>query len=100
VAWEAGPIGAAWYRLFPASAPGFGFVDEQTPELTIAVVPSRRGGGLGGQLMEALLERAKQEDHAAISLSAEQGMTKLYERFGFRAVEQKDGTVTMRADLT
>jgi hypothetical protein len=27
-------------------------------------------------------------------------MTKLYERFGFRAVEEKDGTVTMRADLT
>ncbi len=50
--------------------------------------------------MEALLERAKQEGHTAISLSAEQGMTKLYERFGFRAVEQKDGTVTMRADLT
>jgi len=27
-------------------------------------------------------------------------MTKLYERFGFRTVEDKDGTVTMRADLT
>jgi predicted N-acetyltransferase YhbS len=64
------------------------------------VVPSRRGGGLGGQLMDALLARAKQEGHTAISLSAEQGMTKLYERYGFRAVEQKDGTVTMRADLT
>ena len=21
VAWEAGPVGAAWYRLFPSSAP-------------------------------------------------------------------------------
>ena len=100
VVWEAGPIGAAWYRLFPASAPGFGFVDEQTPELTIAVVPSRRGGGLGGQLMEALLARAKQEGYGAVSLSAEKGMTKLYERFGFRPVEEKDGTVTMRAELT
>src|SRR5258708_12845491 len=61
VAWEAGPIGAAWYRLFPASAPGFGFVDEQTPELTIAVVPSRPGGGLGRQLMTAPLAPAPQE---------------------------------------
>jgi GNAT superfamily N-acetyltransferase len=100
IAWEAGPVGAAWYRLFPESAPGFGFVDEATPELTIAVVPSRRGGGLGGQLMDALLDRAKQEGYGAVSLSAEKGMTKLYERFGFRPVEDKDGTVTMRADLT
>ena len=100
IAWEACPIGAAWYRVFPAAAPGFGFVDEQTPELTIAVVPSRRGGGLGGQLMEALLARAREQGHSAISLSAEKGMTKLYERYGFRAVEDKDGTVTMKADLS
>ena len=57
----AGPnaYGAAWYRLFPASAPGFGFVDEETPELTIAVVPSHRGHGTGAELLEALLERAR-----------------------------------------
>jgi GNAT superfamily N-acetyltransferase len=100
IAWESGPVGAAWYRRFPASAPGFGFIDEETPELTIAVVPSRRGGGLGGQLLEALLARAREQGYTAVSLSAEQGMTKLYERFGFRAVEEKDGTVTMRAALT
>ena len=99
IAWENGPIGAAWYRVFAASTPGFGFVDEQTPELTIAVVPSRRGGGLGAQLMDALLERARKEGYAAISLSAERGQTGLYERYGFRPVEEKDGTVTMKADL-
>ena len=25
------PVGAAWFRLFKATAPGYGFVDEQTP---------------------------------------------------------------------
>jgi GNAT superfamily N-acetyltransferase len=99
IAWENGPIGAAWYRVFKAREPGFGFIDEQTPELTIAVVPSRRGGGLGGQLMQALLDRARQEGHKRISLSAEKGLTGLYERYGFRPVEEKDGTVTMKADL-
>jgi hypothetical protein len=49
--------------------------------------------------MTALLERARQDGHSGISLSAEKGMTKLYERYGFRAVEEKDGTVTMKADL-
>jgi GNAT superfamily N-acetyltransferase len=99
IAWENGPVGAAWYRLFKQSAPGFGFVDEQTPELTIAVVPGRRGSGLGGELMQALLERARLEGHSAISLSAQKGMTKLYERYGFQAIEDKDGTVTMKASL-
>ncbi len=99
IAWENGPIGAAWYRVFSQGQHGFGFVDESTPELTIAVVPSRRGSGLGGQLMEALLERARQEGHHAISLSAEKGRTGLYERYGFRPVEEKDDTVTMKADL-
>jgi GNAT superfamily N-acetyltransferase len=99
VAWEAGPVGAAWYRTFPADAPGFGFFNEDTPELAIPFVPSRRGGGLGGQLMSALLDRAREQGYPAVSLSAEKGMTKLYERYGFRPVEEKDGTVTMKADL-
>jgi GNAT superfamily N-acetyltransferase len=94
-----GPFGAAWYRLFPADAPGFGFVDEQTPELTIAVVPSRRGGGIGGELVEALLARAREEGFGAVSLSAERGQTAFYERHGFHPLGDEGAAVTMRADL-
>ncbi len=54
------PVGAAWYRLYSTDEPGFGFVDEQTPELTIGVVPSRRGKGIGKGLLDALLARAPQ----------------------------------------
>jgi ribosomal protein S18 acetylase RimI-like enzyme len=76
-------------------------VDEQTPELTIAVVPSRRGRGFGEQLLSALLERARGEGHAAVSLSVERGSPalRLYERFGFREVGAHDDTVVMRAGL-
>src|SRR3989304_4150495 len=42
---DAFPVGAAWYRLFTAKEPGFGFVDERTPELAIAAAPSARGRG-------------------------------------------------------
>ncbi len=93
------PVGAAWYRLFPRDEPGFGFVDEETPELTIAVVPSRRHEGFGRQLMSALLDRAREEGYGALSLSADKQQTGLYERYGFRPVEEKPNAVTMRAEL-
>jgi len=91
--------GAAWYRLFTADEPGFGFVDEQTPELTIAVVPSRRGKGAGKELLEALLERAREDGFAQISLSAGRDQRAYYERFGFQSVGENEHAVTMLARL-
>ena len=93
------PVGAAWYRLFEEQAPGYGFVDEDTPELTIAVVPSKRGHGTGAELLEALLERARADGFSQISLSAEPGQTGFYEKHGFHEVQREDGTVTMIAQL-
>jgi ribosomal protein S18 acetylase RimI-like enzyme len=95
------PVGAAWYRLFREDEPGYGFVDEETPELAIAVVPSRRGRGLGKQLLQALMERARQEGFKSLSLSVESDnpAIHLYESFGFRRVRENGTHVTMRAAL-
>jgi [ribosomal protein S18]-alanine N-acetyltransferase len=95
------PVGAAWYRLFDEDEPGYGFVDRDTPELTIAVVPSRRGRGLGKQLLEALLQRARQDHFAAVSLSVEPDnpALHLYEKHGFHKVGERGGTWVMKAEL-
>jgi len=94
-------VGAAWYRLFTEANAGYGYVDEATPELSIAIVPSRRGSGLGSELLDALLDRARADGYAAISLSVEEGSPAvgLYERHGFERVGDDDGGVTMRAAL-
>ena len=95
------PVGAAWYRLFRPDEPGYGFIDEQTPELAIAVVPSRRGRGLGEELLRALMARARADGHHALSLSVEphNPALKLYEKHGFEKVDEREGAWTMVARL-
>ena len=95
------PVGAAWFRLFGTGEPGYGFVDDETPELAIAVVPSKRGHGIGDELLQALLEKAKAGGFARLSLSVEPGnpARKLYERHGFAVVDEGAEAWTMVAEL-
>jgi GNAT superfamily N-acetyltransferase len=90
-------VGAGWYRLFRANAPGYGFLDEQTPELTVAVVPSRQGQGIGLELLKGLLERADVEGHEAVSVSLRRNHPELaiYEGEGFEPVGEQGNAVTL-----
>jgi ribosomal protein S18 acetylase RimI-like enzyme len=97
------PVGAAWYRVFPHSEPGYGYVDERTPELAIAVVPSKRGHGIGDALLTRLLETAAADGYAAVSLSVDSenaGAIRLYEKHGFERTTDRDGSLTMVARLS
>jgi len=89
--------GAAWFRRFSDASPGYGFVDANTPELTIAVVPSMRRHGLGQQLLDALLEKAQTEGVAQVSLSVQKGSDAVafYERNGFEAAGERGEALTM-----
>jgi GNAT superfamily N-acetyltransferase len=94
-------VGAAWYRLFRASAPGYGFLDEETPELTVAVVPGRRGEGIGLELVRRLVERARSEGYPGLSASVQRDHPELalFESQGFERVALSEHTVTVRHPL-
>lgn len=94
-------IGAAWLRLFPANEAGYGFVDAETPELSIAIVPSRRHHGIGQELLDALLEKARVAGHTALSLSVEKNSPAVafYERNGFEPVGESAGGLVMKRTL-
>jgi ribosomal protein S18 acetylase RimI-like enzyme len=101
---EGEPVGAAWYRLYTEDEPGFGFVDEKTPELGIAVVPLHRRKGIGWTLLRALMVQAREDGYRSLSLSVavHNRSRMMYERAGFEKVrEDADGeSWVMRADLS
>jgi len=95
-------IGAAWWRLLPANAPGYGFVADEVPEVSIGVVARRRGQGVGTRLLTELHQAARASGVAAVSLSVEDGnpARRLYERLGYAIVRRAGDSTVMRLDLT
>ena len=96
------PVGGAWYRLFRADDAGYGFVDENTPELSIALYPECRRQHVGGLLLGTLLQRARSDGYPAVSLSVarENPARRLYARHGFEVVAETGDSLTMVADLS
>ena len=98
---EGMPVGAAWYRLFTADAPGYGFVDEKTPEVSIAVQPLHRRKGIGGTLLRAAMVHAREEGYQTLSLSVavHNRSRMLYQRVGFEKVGEQGESWTMLVNL-
>ena len=96
------PVGAAWYRLFSADEPGYGFVDADTPELSIALYPECRRQHVGALLLSTLLQHARSNGLRAMSLSVarENPARGLYARHGFEVVGESGDSLTMVVDLT
>jgi ribosomal protein S18 acetylase RimI-like enzyme len=89
-------IGAAWLRLLTGNDRGYGYVDETTPELSIALTPEYRGKGIGSQLLTRLLENAKSHfSGICLSVHVDNPARHLYQRFGFEAVKEEGSSVVM-----
>jgi GNAT superfamily N-acetyltransferase len=97
VAERDGPLGAAWYRTYTEASHGYGYMSEAVPELSIAVVASRRNEGIGRRLLIDLIAASTAEGYAALSLSVNSNNPArgLYESVGFVPVEKRGSTWTM-----
>ena len=93
-------VGAAWLRLLTGLQEGYGYVDDQTPELGIAVLPDYRGQGIGTKLLGQLFRDAR-PNHDTISLSVAKGnpAINLYQKLGFKPVRKDDTSVVMLKNL-
>ena len=89
------PIGACWGRLWTEDDRGYGYIDPQTPELSLAVWPGHRAKGIGTRLLKALLVEANRFDGVSLSVSSINPAVRLYDRMGFERVNVQGSSLVM-----
>jgi len=90
------PLGAVWVRLLMGENKGYGYVDDRTPELGIAVFPEYRGQGIGTKLLTHLFTSVCGQSSISLSVSADNPAVKLYDRFGFEVISRTDDSLLMK----
>jgi ribosomal protein S18 acetylase RimI-like enzyme len=83
------PIGAIWARVLPKNAAGYGFVNERTPEIAVAIQPESQNQGIGKMLLHHFIEVTR-ERYPAVSLNVRDdnlAAIALYGGAGFKRVK-------------
>lgn len=90
-------IGAIWIRFIKA----YGFVDNETPELSMAVLKKHRGNGIGEKLLTAMIYRLKDKHLKRVSLSVDRDNFAygFYKKHGFVDYLASEKTIIMTREL-
>ena len=94
-------IGAVWGRLFPQEQKGYGYINDEIPELSIAIKEEERGKQWGTKLMSSIMKEYKMLGMEALSLSVDKKNKAfhLYQKLGFKIYSETDKSVTMKKIL-
>ena len=95
------PIGAAWYRFWTDSNFTNGYIDEITPVLGIGVHRDYRHQGVGGKMIERLIDRASKHSiqRMSLSVSKDNYAINLYKQQGFSEYVDKGNAVIMVREI-
>ena len=90
-------IGAVWARIMN----DYGHVDDDTPSLAISLYKEYRGQGIATRLMKRMLELLKEKGFERASLAVQKAnyAFRMYEKVGFRIVDENDEEFIMVCDL-
>ena len=91
-------VGAIWGRLLTNENKGFGYVDNNTPELSMAVKEEYRNKGIGTELIKAIAAEYKKMEVEYLSLSVDKAnnASNLYKRLGCEIVAETETSWTMK----
>jgi GNAT superfamily N-acetyltransferase len=86
-------VGAIWTRFFK----GYGFIDDMTPELSMAIDTDFRSKGIGAKLLYAIFLRLQKLNYIQVSLSVDKRnfAYNLYLKRGFEDHKVQDNSVLM-----
>jgi ribosomal protein S18 acetylase RimI-like enzyme len=96
------PAGAAWARLLTADRPGYGYVADDVPELSLGVSPAFRRRGIARALMTELITVARASTpYRQLSLSVDPAnpAANLYQSLGFQKIGTVETSDTMVLEL-
>ena len=90
-------VGAVWTRIMN----DYGHVDDDTPSFAISLYKEYRGRGFGTAMMREMLSLLKDQGYKSASLSVQKAnyAVRMYEKVGFRAVEENSEEYIMVCDL-
>ena len=83
---EGKAVGAVWTRRMK----DYGYIDDDTPSLSISLYKEYRGKGIGTALMKEMFLLLKEKGYQGVSLSVqkENYANKMYEKLGFHIIRE------------
>ena len=90
-------VGAAWTRIMN----DYGHVDDETPSFAISLYKEYRGQGIGTRLMKEMLNLLRENGFKQASLAVQKAnyAVRMYEKVGFRTVDENEEEYIMVCDL-
>lgn len=90
-------VGACWTRIMN----DYGHIDNETPSFAISLYEEYRGKGIGTELMKNMLMLLKNKGYKKASLSVQKNnyAVKMYEKVGFKVVNENDEEYIMLCEL-
>ena len=90
-------VGAVWPRIMN----DYGHVDDDTPSFAISLYKKYRGNGIGTELMRRMLELLKEQGYKKASLAVQKAnyAVRMYEKVGFKTVDENDEEYIMVCEL-